>query len=147
MTSIVDEGLRRWAWYDFFNHFFLGAGEAVRLSHVGHLQDVIDASREHVFKGIERQVFREARTTVSGNLRDTSERSYPFYSVSFIHGESTVRCRYDGSVTRMGNALHINVEVVYNFSDVFTDPFDLRERSGENAAVELLTQEQSQQIN
>lgn len=130
VTSIVDEGLRRWAWYDFFNHFFLGRGRAIRLSHVGHLQDVVNASKEHIFKGVERQVFKEARATVSGSLNDTFERSYPFYSVSWIHGESTVRGDYNGTVIRVGNALHINVEVVYNFNDVFTDPFDLRERNG-----------------
>ncbi len=130
VTSIVDEGLRRWAWYDFFNHFFLGAGEAIRLSHVGHLQDVIDESRQHVFKGVERQVLRQARAAVTGSLNDTFENTYPYYSVTFVHGRSTVKGRYNGSVTRKGNALHITVEVEYNFSDVFTDPFDLRERNG-----------------
>ena len=130
VTSIVDEGLRRWAWYDFVLHYYFGGGRGIRLSHVGHLQDVIDESREHVFKGVERQVFREARATVSGSLNDSFERSYPFYSVSFVHGESTVRGRYNGTVTRIRNALHINVEVVYNFSDVFTDPLDIREREG-----------------
>lgn len=129
VTSIVDEGLQRWAWYDFFNHFFLGGGEAVRLSHVGHLQDVIDVSREHVFKGVERQVFKEARAAVSSSLSDTFRNSYPYYSISFIHGRSTVEGSYSGSVLRIGNALHIDVEVTYNFSDVFNDPFDLRERN------------------
>lgn len=133
VTSIVDEGLRRWAWYDFVLHYYFGGGRDIRLSHVGHLQDVIDASREHVFKGVERQVFKEARATISGSLNDTFKRSYPFYSVSFVHGESTVQGGYSGSVTRMGNALHINVEVVYNFSDVFTDPLDIREREVGNS--------------
>ncbi len=128
VTSIVDEGLRRWAWYDFVLHYYLGSGTSVRLSHVGHLQDVINASREHVFKGVERQVFSDAREIISGNLSDTFENTYPFYSVSFVHGRSTVEGRYNGSVARNGNALHINVEVVYNFSDVFTDPLDIRER-------------------
>lgn len=128
VTSIVDEGLSRWAWYDFVLHYYLGGGQAVRLSHVGQLQDVIDASREHIFKGVERQVFREARATVSGSLSDMFERSYPFYSVSWIHGDSTVWGRYAGSVARRGSALHINVEVTYNFSDTFTDPLDIRER-------------------
>ncbi len=130
VTSVVDEGLRRWAWYDFVLHYFFGSGGGIRLSHVGHLQDVIDASREHVFKGVERQVFREARATLSGRLKDTFENTYRFYSVSFVHGRSTVEGRYNGSVTRIGNALHINAEVVYHFSDVFTDPLDIRELTG-----------------
>jgi len=131
VTSIVDEGLIRWASHDFLNHFFFGGGEAIRLSHVGHLQEVIDAAQEHVFKRVERQVFKDARTVASGNLNDTFERSYSFYSVSFIHGESTLRGHYSGTVTQTGNALHINVEVEYNFTDVFTDPFDWRQSNGE----------------
>ena len=71
MTSIIDEGLYRWLWYDFFNHFFLGGGEAIILWQVGHLQDVIDASKEHVFKGVERQVFRDARSVENGRFDDT----------------------------------------------------------------------------
>lgn len=130
VTSIVDEGLRRWAWYDFVLHYYFGGGRAVRLSDVGHLQDVINASRKHVFKGVERQVFKEARATLSGTLSDTFKNTYRFYSVSFIHGRSTVEGHYNGTVSRIGNALHINAEVVYNFSDVFTDPLDIREREG-----------------
>lgn len=129
VTSIVDEGLDRWAWYDFVLHYYFGGGSAIKLSHVGHLQDVINTSREHVFKGVERQVFKDARTTISGKLNDTFERSYPFYSVSFVHGGSTVEGHYNGSVSRVGSALHINVEVIYNFNDVFTDPLDIRERN------------------
>jgi hypothetical protein len=129
VTSIVDEGLERWEWYDFVNHFFMGGGKPIRLSDVGHLQDVIDVSRGHVLKGVERQVFKDARTRVSGILNDTFKNTYPYYSVSFIHGESTVWGNYKGLVTLIGNALHIDVEVVYNFSDVFTDPFDVRELS------------------
>lgn len=75
VTSIVGEGLRRWAWYDFVLHYYFGRGRSIRLSHVGHLQAVIDASRGHVFKGVERQVSREARATVSGSLNDSFERS------------------------------------------------------------------------
>lgn len=130
VTSIVDEGLRRWAWYDFVLHYYFGSGAAVRLSDVGHLQDVINAAREHVFKGVERQIFKEARATISGSLSDTFENTYRFYSVSFIHGRSTVEGRYNGTVSCTGNALYINAEVVYNFSDVFTDPLDIREREG-----------------
>lgn len=130
VTSIVDEGLRRWAWYNFVLHYYFGGGRAIRLSDVGHLQDVINASREHVFKGVERQIYKEARATVSGSLNDAFENTYRFYSVSFIHGRSTVEGRYNGAVSRAGNALYINAEIVYNFSDVFTDPLDIREREG-----------------
>lgn len=128
VSSIVDEGLSRWAWYDFVLHYYFGGGEPVQLSQVGHLQDVINASREHVFRGVERQVFKDARATKSGTLNDIFENTYPYYSVSFVHGRSTVEGSYNGSVTKKGNELHINVEVVYNFKDVFTDPLDIRER-------------------
>jgi len=98
------------------------------ISEARHLQDVINAAREHVFKGAERQAFEKARAVVSGNLHGTFKRSYPFYSVSFVHGNSTVTGSYSGTVIRNGNALHITAEIRYNFSDVFTDPFDIRER-------------------
>jgi Phage Mu protein F like protein len=130
VTSIVDEGLYRWWWYDFVLHYYFGGGEAIQLSHVGNLQAVIDVSREHVFKGVERQVIRDARAIVSGSLSDTFENTYPYYSVSFIHGRSTVRGRYEGFVTRVGDALYIDVDVAYYFRDVFTDPLDIRERDG-----------------
>ncbi len=127
ITSIIDEVLYRWLWYDFFNHFFLGGGEAIILWQVGHLQDVIDASKEHVFKGVERQVFRDARSVENGRFDDTFKNTYTFYSVSFIHGRATVEGRYNGYVTKIGNALYIDVDVEYSFKDVFTDPFDIRE--------------------
>ncbi len=129
VTSVVDEGLSRWAWYDFVIHYYLGGGKNIKLSHVGHLQDVIDVSRKHVFKGVERQVFKEARAKLSGNLNDTFKISYPFYPVSFVHGSSIVRGNYSGSVVRIGDALHINAKVEYNFRDTFTDPLDIRERN------------------
>lgn len=130
VTSTVDDGLYRWAWYEFLLHFYFGEGEAVRLSHVGHLQTIINASQEHVFRGVERQVLKEARAKINGALGDTFERTYPYYSVSFIHGRSTVKGRYSGSVSRQGEVLHIAVDVEYHFSDTFTDPFDIRELTG-----------------
>jgi hypothetical protein len=130
VTSIVDEGLYRWRWYDFFNHFFLGNGKAIKLSNVGHLQDVIEASKEHVFKGVERQIFKDARSIVNGILNNNFKNTYRFYSVSFIHGRSTVEGVYYGHVVKIDNALYIDAEVEYNFKDVFTDPFDYREIFG-----------------
>ncbi len=128
VTSIVDEGLYRWQWYDFFNHFFLGNGEAIKLSNVGHLQDVIDVSKEHVFKGVERQVFKQVRAAITGDFNDTFKRSYPFYSVSFVHGRAIVQGEYISFAAIIGNAIYIDAEVQYKFTDVFTDPFDIRER-------------------
>lgn len=127
VTSPVNDSLRRWAWYDFVLHYYLGDGSAVRLSDVGHLQDIISVSQGHVFKGVERQVLGDARKVLSGSLNDTFKNTYPFGDVSFVHGRSTVEGRYNGSVSRTGNALNISVDVAYHFSDVFTDPLDIRE--------------------
>lgn len=130
VTSTVDEGLYRWKWYEFVLWYYFGGGKSLRLSEVQHLQDVIDISHGHVFKRVELQIINEARATLSGNLNDEFVRSYPYDAVTFIHGDSTVRGSYNGSVKRIGNALHIHAEVIYHFSDTFTDPFDIRERNG-----------------
>jgi hypothetical protein len=127
VTSIVDEGLYRWKWYDFVTHFYLGGGANIKLSHIGHLQAVIDVARTHVFKGVERQVISAARDILEGKLYDTFSNSYPFDSVNDVHGRSTVHGYYHGRVRRVGAALYIEVDVEYNFTDIFTDPLGIRE--------------------
>ncbi len=55
--------------------------------------------------------------------------SYDFSTVSFIHGPSTVRTNYTGSVRSEGNALLFEVKIDYAFEDDFTDPLSIRERN------------------
>lgn len=142
VTSVVDEGLYRWKWYDFVLHYYFGNGKALRLSDIGNLQSVIDTAQEHVFKRVERMMFKEARSKKSGSLSDVFINTYPFHSASWVHGSSTVKGSYHGYVSQIGNALHIDAEVKYGFSDVFTDPLDIRERnsgSSDMRAIEANT--------
>ncbi|MDB2414385.1 phage minor head protein [Rickettsiales bacterium] len=127
VISIVDEGLNRWAWYDFVIHFYFGKGRTVELWQIGHLQDVIDVARTHVFKGVENQTAGKAREVIDGSFTDTFSNSYNFKPVSFVHGNSTVEGKIDGNTRKEGKSLIINAKVDYNFSDIFTDPLDIIE--------------------
>lgn len=133
VTSIVDEGLHRWEWYEFLWHFYLGEGRQIRLSDVGHLQTIIDRARqrkvEQVFERLERQILRQARTMGSGQFTGDSSNTYDFSTVSFIHEDSKVNTNYAGFVQRDGNALLIEVKIDYFFEDEFTDPVGIRERN------------------
>jgi hypothetical protein len=133
VTSIVDEGLHRWEWYEFVWHFYLGEGRQIRLSDVGHLQTIINRARqrkvEQVFERLERQILQQARSIRSGPFTGNSSRPYDFSTISFIHGGSPVNTNYTGSVRREGNALLIEVKINYFFEDKFTDPAEIRGRN------------------
>ena len=101
VTSIVDEGLHRWEWYEFVWHFYVGGGKQIRLSDVGHLQTIINRARqrgvEQVFERLERQILHQARSIGSGQFNGDTSRKYDFSTVSYIHGDSTVSTNYTGS--------------------------------------------------
>ncbi len=115
VTSIVDEGLHRWEWYEFVWHFYLGEGGQIRLSGAGHLQTIINRARqrkvEQVFERLERQILQQARSIRPGPFTGDSSNTYDFSAVSFIHGPSTVQTNFAGSVRREGNALLIEVKI------------------------------------
>ena len=133
VISIVDEGLNRWEWYDFVSYFYFGKGHPVRLSHIGHLQDVINQASKmgvnQVFERIEEQIIEQARRLQSGSFVGSSSNSYDFSKVSFVHGNSTVSTQYEGQVHPQQGALIINATIHYAFEDVFTDPLSIRERN------------------
>lgn len=133
VTSIVDEGLNRWEWYDFVIHFYFGKGAAVELWQIGHLQDVINlASQENerqVFRGVENQTADKAREVVEGSFSDSFENTYNFKPVSFVHGDSTVKGSINGTTREDKQSLIISAKISYTFSDVFTDPLDIIELS------------------
>lgn len=130
VTSIVDEGLSRWEWFDFVIHFYFGGGKAVELSNIGHLQDVIDRADEHglknhqVHEGVEIQFIKEARAMSPGTVSDTFAGTYDFSPVSFVHRISTVKGNFTGSAQEENGYLIISADVNYEFSDSFTDPLD-----------------------
>ena len=131
VTSIVDEGLSRWEWYDFVIQFYFGGGKAVQLSSIGHLQDVIDAAEVHgltphqVFEGVEIQVLKAARALTKGSISDTFSRGYDFSPVSFVHRISKVQGSFAGTVQKENDYLIITAAINYEFSDDFTDPLDI----------------------
>ncbi len=131
VTSIVDEGLSRWEWYDFVIHFYTGGGKEVKLSSIGHLQDVIDRADERglrnhqVHKGVEIQFIKKARAMSPGTVSDTFAGTYDFSPVSFVHRISTVKGNFTGSAQEENGYLIISADVNYEFSGSFTDPLDI----------------------
>lgn len=131
ITEINDSS--RWYWSDFFNHYFFGEGRSVTLEKMGHLGEVITESKNHVFRGVEDQVSELALLIQDGNISDSFNNSYNFDAVSIAHGNSTVYGQFEGTVKRFENkngySLNVNVEVEYNFFDIFTDPLSKREQA------------------
>lgn len=92
VTSIVDEGLSRWEWYDFVIHYYFGGGAAVRLANVGHLQDVINRANGHdlephqVFEGVEIQVLKAARADAQNINLFTEYMGYDMVPAKIMAG-------------------------------------------------------------
>lgn len=131
VTSIVDEGLSRWEWYDFVIHYYFGGGKEVKISSIGHLQDVIDRANERrrrphqVFEGVEAQACKKARAVQQGAISDTFVGTYNFSPVSFVHRISTVKGNFAGAVQNENDYLIISADGNYEFSDSFSDPLDI----------------------
>ena len=131
VTSNAKDGPTRWEWDDFVIHYYTGGKALIKLSDVGHLQDIIDMAKVHdlgehqVFEGVEIQVLKAARAVQHGTIADTFIKSYDFSPVSFVHGDSTVQGKFSGTVQKENEYLIITAAVDYEFSDKFKDPLDI----------------------
>lgn len=119
----------RWENNDFVWHFFTGNGRSLSLSQIGHLYEIANywAYGLSIFQNWNVQIVEEARKRGHGNIRVEFVRSYDFEPIEYSHGNSVVRGIFTGSVQPQGPMLSISGEAVYEFSDRFTDPLDLRE--------------------
>lgn len=116
----------RWKNLDFVRHFFQGAGHGVTLSEIGHLSEIAEqwAYRHGALERWTKQIIGEVR---EGKLTAQFDRSYSFENVQFSHGGGVVKGSFSG-VTRIAHGmLAIEGETAYEFSDIFTDPLDIRE--------------------
>lgn len=131
LAPAANFGADRWENHDFIWHFFTGAGRAVTLGEIGHLQEIVEQYAygdgiEGAFRRLSDQIADEAR---AGDLPYDFESTYDFEGVEFSHGDATVRGRFEGAVTEIGDMLRIDGTARFWFEDRFTDPVDLREFS------------------
>lgn len=131
VAPAANSGVDRWENHDFIWHFFTGIGRAVTLGEIGHLREIIEQYAygdgiEGAFRRLADQIADEAR---AGDLPYDFESTYDFESVEFSHGDATIRGRFVGAVTGIGDMLRIDGTARFWFEDRFTDPADLREFS------------------
>lgn len=105
--------------------------DTVTLSRIGHLQRIIDAAKTYVQEGdrstfsrVARDVFEKARD--SGISRPYRFRnSYEFGFFVWEIGGGTVEGSGLIHVSEKEDFLIVSADINYEFSDVFTDPYDI----------------------
>ena len=127
VISIVDEGLKRWSWYDFVAHFYFGDGDEVKLENVGHLQNVITHTERLSFSKFSDQLADKSRIINEGDVSYSFNNGYDFSEVGYIHRISKINGSFQGNVKLINNYLHVLGKVNYKFSDRFTDPLSIRQ--------------------
>lgn len=137
VTKIKDKK-PAWTPWDYWDHFKHGNGAPVTLSGIGYLSAVIDVARDEVFPKVSEQVAALAKQQGPGPLYYTTERDYDFGSASYPLGAAVVASETIGTVSSNGRCLIIDAEVTYNFSDVFTDPAELRDKVLRNPDLSLI---------
>lgn len=130
LSSIVDEGLNRWEWIDFFTHFFFAEGQSVTLSDIGHLREIIHVAEfDHfIYQKVNQQILEIVRNNGIGNIKYDFNRSYNFKPVSYPHGNATINGIFNGNAILEGGYIIISGTMTYVFKDLFTDIFRLRDR-------------------
>jgi hypothetical protein len=127
VTSIVDEGLNRWEWYDFVIHYYFGNGQDVRLSNVGHLKEVIRHTKKVLFEDFCKQLADKAREASDHQFTYETENGYDFMDIGYIYRVSKVETFFNGAKTLLDDKLNVIGEIKYIFTDEFTDPLSIRQ--------------------
>lgn len=150
-TSDLSSPNPRWGDKDFMGHFWDGGGRAVTLWEIGHLAEIAnvyayETGAEGAFRRLANQIADKARKMPAGSIDDHFERAYDFGSVAFSHGNAVVKGDFLGTKTDLGEMFRIEGNSTFEFSDVFTDPLDFRERYGRDrkAATFGFTERQTQ---
>jgi hypothetical protein len=129
LISDTTQSSYKWTDRDFKNHLEQGKGESVTLQEIGYLLDVIDVSRENLFKKLEQQIAEVVRETVEGSFEYDTENSYPWLKeVTWVFGSGTIRTFTKGEIEKNGNILTVKAIVDYEYYDDFTDPLNVREK-------------------
>ena len=131
LTSPVNDSSPKWEAIDFVWHAVIH-GDAVNLSEIGRLWDVIDhyayVAKGGVFERINRQVIDAARLIRNGYFPYDFSNSYAFKEIAFPFGNSTVFGIFKGHVSGKNGLMKIDGTVEYFFDDDYTDPAGIRQR-------------------
>ncbi|MEM8986358.1 MAG: hypothetical protein AAGC95_06495 [Pseudomonadota bacterium] len=136
LSNLGGSSGRRWNTLDFFRHFYFGGGRTVSLRSMGHLKDIVEeyayyTGAEGAYRRLSNQIAKEARNKKSGPIRYPFGWSYDFSNVDIAHGGGVVEGRFAGFVSDRGGMLFIRGEIIFNFSDEFTDVAGIRDRLGQ----------------
>lgn len=132
-TTDLSSPNSRWGNADFVNHFYTGGGRPVTLSEIGHLAEIAnvyayETGAEGAFRRLADQIADAAREKPAGPIDYPFGTTYDFGSVAFSHGNATVKGNFLGTKTDLGEMFRIEGNSTFEFSDVFTDPLDFRDR-------------------
>ena len=128
VISPLEQSSYKWTDEDFINHWKNGKGRAVTLPEIGWLVDIIWHARQIMFDKVAKQIEHKVREVQSGKFSDTWERSYDFQEVVFSIGDAVIRGRFNGTVKKEGDILHVDALAYYLLDDAFTDPSSVREK-------------------
>ena len=149
LISAVNDNPQKWTDIDFWDHYQEGSGRDITLSETGYLGDVIEhySDRLGIYDRVNEQIVEEARKKEEGAFTYKFNNNYPFESVLYSFGESTVSGKFNGDVRKIKengiDYLVINGIVDYEFSDRFEDPFEKVERT---QILENVSREEAERI-
>lgn len=129
-SSIYDRSYQ-WSWADVAAHFFGGGGSLITLADMGRKQQLIDFYfyTEGAYQRINQQIVEKAQKQEAGRLSYDFRNSYASFSDLFYpFGGGVVAGYFEGTVKRKQGYLYIEGTIEYKYTDVFTDPYRLRDR-------------------
>ena len=81
----------------------------------------------HIYDRINAQIVDAARKVSSGDFHWSFTNSYDFVRYLYVFGGSVVSGDFSGNILHGNGVMIIEGEISYQYSDEFTDPFDIRE--------------------
>jgi SPP1 gp7 family putative phage head morphogenesis protein len=130
LISAINDSAKKWDTEDFLRHFYFGGGSPVTLSEIGHLSGIIDYYFYSlgVCDRVNSQIIEEAKKhEENGDFFYEFEGSYEFEEYQYEIGSATIDGVFNGEVIHKNGMIYITGTVDYFFSDIFTDPADIRE--------------------
>jgi hypothetical protein len=129
ITSAIKDNPERRSTRDFLRHFKNGGGKPLTLSGTGHLSGLIFQYfyPALVIDRINAQIIDAARRVKSGPVSYDFDGSYQFIDYVFAFGKGVITGQLAGTVKTENGMMYIEGEIVYQYSDIFTDTADLRE--------------------
>jgi SPP1 gp7 family putative phage head morphogenesis protein len=129
LVSSINDVSPKWTNVDLTRHFYIGGGQGVTLSEIGHLQGVIN----HYFfslgkySDVNAQILDAARKHLGSEFAYPFDNSYGFRDYLYVFGDGVVAGIFVGSSRYQNGMLVVNGTVQYFYDDTFTDPLSIRE--------------------